>query len=96
MNIISEIQRFNGDKRLNKLNFLYERNSFLDSLSISRREMSHSSFLADLLKEDSFHELGSLPLQLFLETVLRRAIMQNTCLMEKPCADSAEVVRVRL
>ena len=32
MNIISEIQRFNGDKRLNKLNFLYERNSFLESL----------------------------------------------------------------
>ena len=37
MNIVSEIQRFNGDKRLNKLNFLYERNSFLDSLSTSRR-----------------------------------------------------------
>ena len=96
MNIINEIQRFNGDKRLNKLNFLYERNSFLDSLSTSRREISHSSFLADLLKEDSFHALGSLPLQLFLETVLRRAIMQNTCLMEKPCADSAEVAGVRL
>lgn len=87
MKIISEIQRFNGDKRLNKLNYLYERNSFLDSLSISRREMSHSSFLADLLKEDSFHELGSLPLQLFLETVLRRAIMQNTRLIEKPCKE---------
>ena len=37
MNIVSEIQRFNSDKRLNKLNFLYERNSFLDSLSTSRR-----------------------------------------------------------
>lgn len=40
MNIVSEVQRFNSDKRLNKLNFLYERNSFLDSLSTSRREES--------------------------------------------------------
>ena len=44
MNIINEIQRFNGDKRLNKLNFLYERNSFLDSLSISRREMQTRTY----------------------------------------------------
>lgn len=84
MNIIEKIQQFNGDKRLNKLNLLYERNSFMDSLSIARREVSHSSFIADLLKEDSFHELGTLPLQLFLETVLRRAIMQNTHLQAKP------------
>ena len=84
MNIISEIQRFNGDTRLNKLNKLYERKSFIDSLSVARREQSHSSFLANLLKEDSFHELGSLPLQLFLETVLRRAVMQNTRLLENP------------
>ncbi len=82
MDIISKIHQFNEDKNVANLRSLYEYNSFLNSLSISRREMSHSSFLADLLREDSYHELGTLPLQLFLEAVLHRAIKQNTRMIE--------------
>ena len=84
MNVIKEIQDFNQDERVNSLRLQYERNSFLSSLSVTRREQSHSSFLAELLKEDAFHDMGKLPLQLFLETVLRRALMQSTRLQENP------------
>ena len=84
MDYISNIQKFNDDKLVNKLRLKYERPSFLDSLAVSRRELSHSAFLAELLKSDSFHGVGTLPLQLFLEVVLRRAVMQHTVLQEKP------------
>ncbi len=56
----------------------------MNCLSVSRREMSHSRFLSELLKEDSFHDAGTLPLQLFLEAVLDRAIKQDTRLKEHP------------
>ena len=82
MNIISEIQRFNADQRINKLHLMYEKNALLNCLSVSRREISHSMFLSELFKEDSFHEAGSQPLQLLLETILYRAIKQDTRISE--------------
>lgn len=84
MNVHSEIQKFNADSRIGYLHSMYESNSFMNCLSVSRREMSHSKFLSELLKEDSFHNAGSLPLQLFLEAVLDRAIKQDTRLKEHP------------
>ena len=82
MNVHSEIQKFNADPRIGHLHSMYESNSFMNCLSVSRREMSHSRFLSELLKEDSFHDAGTLPLQLFLEAVLDRAIKQDTRLKE--------------
>lgn len=84
MNYITEIQRFNSDKRVSLLHSKYEVGTFLNCLSVSRREMSHSKFLAELLKEDSFHGTGTLPLQLLMETILYRAIKQDTRLIECP------------
>ena len=84
MNVHSEIQRFNADPRIGYLHSMYESNSFMNCLSVSRREMSHSRFLSELLKEESFHDAGTLPLQLFLEAVLDRAIKQGTRLKEHP------------
>ena len=60
------------------------RGLFLNCLSVSRREMSHSKFLAELFKEDSFHGIGTLPLQLLMEVILDRAIKQDTRLIECP------------
>ena len=81
-NILSQIQHFNADAQINKLHMMYERNSLLNSLSVSRREISHSMFIAELLKENSFHGTGTKPLQLFLETILHRAIKQKTRLID--------------
>ena len=78
VNIIDLIQSINGDALLSQLHNLYESTSLMDVFSVSRREMSHSTFLYELLKEDSFHGLGTLPLQLFMDAVLRRANMQQT------------------
>ena len=46
--------------------------------------MSHSMFLSELFKEDSFHNVGSLPLQFFLEAIVERAVKQDTRLKEHP------------
>lgn len=81
-NILSQIQHFNSDAQINQLHMMYERNSLLNSLSVSRREISHSMFIAELLKENSFHGTGTKPLQLFLETILHRAIKQKTRLID--------------
>ena len=81
-NILSQIQHFNADAQINQLHMMYERNSLLNSLSVSRREISHSMFIAELLKENSFHGTGTKPLQLFLETILHRAIKQKTRLID--------------
>ena len=84
MNYTAEIQRFNADKRISQLHSKYEKGAFLNCLSVSRREMSHSKFLAELFKEDSFHGIGTLPLQLLMEAILDRAIKQDTRLIECP------------
>ena len=84
MNYTAEIQRFNADKRISQLHSKYEKGAFLNCLSVSRREMSHSKFLAELFKEDSFHGIGTLPLQLLMETILDRAIKQDTRFIECP------------
>lgn len=78
MKIISRIQEFNKDVKVQELRNQYEANSFVDILSVTRREMSHSAFLVELLKDNSFHGLGSIPMHLFMELLLRRALQQNT------------------
>lgn len=77
-NYIEQIRRFNLDPEVQKCQCIYDSKSFLDILSVTRREMSHSAFIAELLKEESFHGLGNYPLSLFLQTVLYRSIQQGT------------------
>lgn len=80
MNYIAEILKFNHDSDVALLINHYDSISMLSMLSVTRREMTHSAFLAELLKENSFHGLGNLPMQLFIEVILGRAIKQNTML----------------
>ena len=84
MNYTEKIQSFNADKRISQLHSKYEVGAFLNCLSVSRREMSHSKFLAELFKEESFHGTGTLPLQLLMEVILDRAIKQETKQIEYP------------
>lgn len=75
---IDQIRKFNLDPEVKKCQCLYDSKSFLSILSVTRREMSHSAFIAELLKDGSFHGLGNYPLSLFLQTILSRSIKQGT------------------
>ena len=77
INPFQRILEYNRDPIVRQLMNLYGTPSFFDVLDVSRREMSISSFLADLFREDGFHGMGSLPLMLLLEKVLERAKMQE-------------------
>ena len=77
INPIQRILEFNRDPLVRQLMNLYGTPSLFDVLDVSRREMSISSFLAELFREDGFHGMGSLPLMLLLEKVLERAKAQE-------------------
>ena len=77
-NYIDQIRKFNLDSEVQKCQCIYDSKSFLDILSVTRREMSHSAFIGEMLKSESFHGLGNYPLLLFLQVILSRAIKQHT------------------
>lgn len=66
-----EIIRFNNDVSVQKLDNLYHSKSFSEILGVSRKEASHSNFLAWLLNDKENHSLSELPLRKFLEIVAR-------------------------
>ncbi len=81
-NYIDRIRSFNLDPQVQKCSCIYDSKSFLDLLSVTRREMSHSAFLGEMLKSESFHGLGNYPLTLFLQVILSRAIKQKTTVID--------------
>lgn len=81
-NYQGDIQQFNLDPDVQRCSSLYDAKSFPDLLSVTRREMSHSAFISELLKYESFHGLGNYPLLLFLQAVLHRADQQGTKIQE--------------
>lgn len=72
------VQMFTHDNEVKRLQWLYQTKSYWDVMAVSRKELTHSSFLCELLKEDSFHGMGNLPLRLFANVVLKRALTQGT------------------
>ena len=77
-NYIDLIRGFNLDPEVQKCLITYEAKSLPGILSVTRRELSHSAFIAELLKDKSFHGLGNYPLSLFLQLILARANKQQT------------------
>jgi hypothetical protein len=75
--IRNHIINFNNDIDFHKLQSLYFSKSFSEILSVSRREISHSSFLAWILKSNESHSLATLPLQKFLEIISIRYIDES-------------------
>ncbi|MBP8790172.1 MAG: PD-(D/E)XK nuclease family protein [Breznakibacter sp.] len=67
--IRNHIINFNNDIYFQRLQTLYYSKSFAEILSVSRRETSHSSFLAWILNSGESHSLGTLPLQKLLEII---------------------------
>ncbi|WP_175609227.1 PD-(D/E)XK nuclease family protein, partial [Elizabethkingia anophelis] len=69
--IRDEIIKFKNDPDFQKLESFYYSKSFSEILGVSRREISHSGFLAWLLNNAESHNLGEFPIKKFLDIVLK-------------------------
>ncbi|PZX94049.1 hypothetical protein DOS84_05315 [Flavobacterium aquariorum] len=72
LEIRNSIINFKNDVDVQKLQSLYFSKSFSEILSISRREISHSSFIAWLLDNKENHLLSFFTIQKFLEIIIVR------------------------
>ncbi len=69
--IRDEIIKFKNDSDFQKLESFYYSKSFSEILGVSRREISHSGFLAWLLGNLESHGLGEFPIKKFLDIVIK-------------------------
>ena len=69
-NIRNEIIKFKNDIISQKLNKYYSSKSYSEILGVSRRELSHSNFIAWLLNNQETHDLSSYPIKKFLEILV--------------------------
>lgn len=69
--IRDEIIKFKNDLDFQKLVNLYYSKSYSEVLGVSRREISHTSFLAWLLGNMESHNLGDFPIKKFLDIILK-------------------------
>jgi hypothetical protein len=69
--IRDEIIKFKNDPDFQKLENFYYSKSFSEILGVSRREMSHSGFLAWLLGNFESHNLGEFSIKKFLDIILK-------------------------
>lgn len=69
--IRDEIIKFKNDPDFQKLENFYYSKSFSEVLGVSRREISHSGFLAWILNNTESHNLGEFSIKKFLDIVLK-------------------------
>ncbi|REC47570.1 PD-(D/E)XK nuclease family protein [Chryseobacterium pennipullorum] len=69
--IRDHIIKFKNDPDFQKLENFYYSKSFSEILGVSRREVSHSRFLAWLLGNSESHNLGEFPIKKFLDIILK-------------------------
>ena len=69
--IRDKIIKFKNDPDFQKLENFYYSKSFSEILGVSRREISHSGFLAWLLGNLESHNLGEFPIKKFLDIILK-------------------------
>lgn len=69
--IRDEIIKFKNDPDFQKLESFYYSKSFSEILEISRRENSHSGFIAWLLNNNESHNLGGFSIRKFFDIVLK-------------------------
>ncbi len=67
--IRDEIINFKNDSDFQKLEKFYYSKSFSEILGVSRREMSHSSFISWLLNKSESHNLGDFTIKKFLDII---------------------------
>jgi hypothetical protein len=76
--IMQCIINYNNDLQVQRLLNYYNDKSFPEILSVGRKELNHSSFLAWLLDNKSNHNLGYYPIQQLLEIILQKMNRQST------------------
>ena len=65
--VVNDIIEFNNDSIVQRLRNIYYNQNLPEIFAVSRRELSHSSFLAWLFTSSANHGFGVLPLNLLLE-----------------------------
>jgi hypothetical protein len=66
----SEIVRFNNDTTVQRLSGYYNKKTYPEILGVSRRELSHSSFLAWILNPSESHGIGDFGIRRFFEILM--------------------------
>lgn len=66
-----EIIKFKNDSDFQKLENFYYSKSYSEILGVSRREISHSSFIAWLLNNVESHKLGDFSIKKFFDIILK-------------------------
>lgn len=77
MNYVDAIIEFNNDPNVRKLREFYSSKSFPEILGVSRRELSHSAFLAWLFSSAENHMFGIQPVMQLLELYVKNALEQQ-------------------
>lgn len=75
--IVTQLSEFYNDNSYAELRRIYMTKSFPEILSIDRREMSHSAFLAWLFNNEEAHGLGNFPIKQLLKILVLRDLQQN-------------------
>jgi hypothetical protein len=68
--IRNEIIKFKNDVNSQRLDTYYSSKSYSEILGVSRKELSHSNFIAWLLNDQESHNLSSYPIKKFLEILV--------------------------
>jgi hypothetical protein len=68
--IRNEIIKFKNDVDSQRLDSYYSTKSYSEILGVSRKELSHSNFIAWLLNNQESHNLSSYPIRKFLEILV--------------------------
>ena len=95
--IRDEIIKFKNDPDFQKLESFYYSKSFSEILEISRRENSHSGFIAWLLNNNESHNLGDFSIRKFLDIVLKfsnNKLKNNTDIYNSFVTEDYEIERV--
>lgn len=95
--IRDEIIKFKNDPDFQKLESFYYSKSFSEILEISRRENSHSGFIAWLLNNNESHNLGDFSIRKFLDIVLKFSndkLKNNTDIYNSFVTEDYEIERV--
>lgn len=77
MRPVDAIIDFNNDPNVQKLREFYNTKTFPEILGVSRRELSHSSFLAWLFSSAESHMFGTRPVVQLLELFVKSALEQH-------------------
>jgi hypothetical protein len=97
--IRDEIIKFKNDPDFQKLESFYYSKSFSEILEISRRENSHSGFIAWLLNNTESHNLGDFSIRKFLDIILKFSndkLKNNTDIYNSLVTEDYEIERVNV